>query len=257
MFALAVSGNAAPRQAAAALISATVHGLVLLLCAVTSVHFVDWVEPEVIPLVIRQAAAPAALGPSAAPRQAPALAPAVPVAPVIKPARAQARTAPPKPAAKPEPALVTSASPARAPMGRQPSVEAMATGAAGPPAPLAGSDTAGAEAAGGPDGRSGAHGHDALRLDQVAGPPTVVEVVRPVYPAVAKARNLEGIVLVQGIIDRGGKIEAGSARVVESYPPFDEAALEAFRRWRYKAGRDERGDPVRVLIEQQIRFKLR
>ncbi|MGD9764497.1 MAG: TonB family protein [Candidatus Binatia bacterium] len=44
---------------------------------------------------------------------------------------------------------------------------------------------------------------------------------------------------------------------MESRPPFDAAALDAFRRWRFKPGRDDRGEAVRVVIEQPIRFRLR
>ena len=34
-------------------------------------------------------------------------------------------------------------------------------------------------------------------------------------------------------------------------------ALEAFRRWRFKPGRDDSGSAVRVIVQQPIRFQLR
>jgi TonB family protein len=44
---------------------------------------------------------------------------------------------------------------------------------------------------------------------------------------------------------------------VESKPPFDDAALEAFRKWKFKPGRDQNGQSVRVEVTLPIRFTLR
>ncbi|HSP98147.1 MAG TPA: energy transducer TonB, partial [Candidatus Dormibacteraeota bacterium] len=108
-----------------------------------------------------------------------------------------------------------------------------------------------------PGGRLGGHGDDVFRPDQVAVAPSVLNAVQPVYPAIARARGQQGVVIVQAIIDRSGGIESDSVKVLESHPPFDDAALEAFRRWRFRPGRDDSGSAVRVLVQQPIRFQLR
>jgi periplasmic protein TonB len=78
----------------------------------------------------------------------------------------------------------------------------------------------------------------------------------PVYPALARMRGLEGQVLLRVVVDRDGHVEE-AVTVVRSTPPFDTAAIDAVRRWRFEPGRDEGGRQVRVLLEVPIRFQLR
>ena len=52
-------------------------------------------------------------------------------------------------------------------------------------------------------------------------------------------------------------IEPDALKVVKSEPPFDDAALAAFRQWKFEPGRDDSGQVVRVLLRQPIRFRLR
>jgi TonB family protein len=65
------------------------------------------------------------------------------------------------------------------------------------------------------------------------------------------------VVVVQAVIDRRGAVEPQSLRVVQSQPPFDDAALAAFRDCRFQPGRDGAGEVVRVIVQQPIRFQLR
>ena len=87
-------------------------------------------------------------------------------------------------------------------------------------------------------------------------PPQVVYTVRPQYPALARARGVEGVVVVEAVVDRQGAVEANALEVVQSVPLLDEAAIDAFRRWRFRPGRDGRGNPVRVVVRLPIRFHL-
>ena len=106
-------------------------------------------------------------------------------------------------------------------------------------------------------GRLGGTGDDVWSADQVAIPPTVLDAVRPQYPPMARARGQEGVVVVQAIINRSGTVESDALQVVKSQPPFDDAALAAFRQWKFRPGRDDSGEVVRVLVQQPIRFQLR
>ena len=63
--------------------------------------------------------------------------------------------------------------------------------------------------------------------------------------------------VVEAVIDRRGKIEKDSLKVVQSVPALDDAALEAVRQWRFRAARDASGKPVRVVLQIPIRFRLR
>lgn len=127
-------------------------------------------------------------------------------------------------------------------------------------APPAGG-TSGGVAGGVPDGQVGGliGGRDdsVLRLDQVASPPRIVARITPKYPPLARARGLEGVVVLEAVVDRQGHVESNGLHVVQSHDPFDHAAVDAFQRWRFEPARDAKGEPVRVLVRQAIRFELR
>jgi protein TonB len=79
----------------------------------------------------------------------------------------------------------------------------------------------------------------------------------PAYPAEARRRQVEGVVLLEAIVDRDGRVEPDSVKVLESVALLDTAAVEAVRRWRFRPGRDRSGAAVRVILEIPIRFALR
>jgi protein TonB len=239
-----------------ALISAALHTIVLIVLAATSIRLVSD-DRSVIPLVIREpappppppgpgtaAAAPAVVAPSVDPPQ-----PVVPIKPdVPKKVERPKIAAKPKPKAKPQAALPQPTAAAEVPAAAQ---------NAGPAAGGVVGGVRGGEVGGQVGGRLGGTGDKVWSVDAVAVPPTVVEAVRPTYPPIARARGQEAVVVVQAVIDRRGSVESGGLHVLESQPPFDDAALEAFRQWKFKPGRDDSGEVVRVLVQQPIRFKLR
>ena len=114
----------------------------------------------------------------------------------------------------------------------------------------------GGEAGGTMGGVVGGHGDAPILVDQVKHPPIIIARVLPVYPLAARARGLEGRVLLRAVVGRDGRVEEAIA-VAESAPMFDASAIAALRQWRFEPGRDGQGKPVRVLIELPIRFQLR
>jgi protein TonB len=95
-----------------------------------------------------------------------------------------------------------------------------------------------------------------VAANAVAHPPEIVTYVVPEYPPKARARGIEGRVLLIVIVDESGKVE-DDIRILDSIPMLDQAALDAIHQWRFTPGRGADGDPVRVLLEVPVRFTLR
>ncbi|MEO6028966.1 MAG: TonB family protein [Candidatus Binatia bacterium] len=95
-----------------------------------------------------------------------------------------------------------------------------------------------------------------LRLSSVATPPELVERIVPEYPSRARALEIEGQVLLEVVLDRNGRPEAG-IRVLRSVSMLDAAAVAAVRQWRFRPARDADGHAVRVIMEVPVRFVLR
>ena len=83
-------------------------------------------------------------------------------------------------------------------------------------------------------------------------PPTKIRDVPPVYPAIAKAARVAGVVTIEATIDPEGKVM--DAKVVRSVPMLDQAALDAVRQWEYIPTLLN-GVPVPVVVTVNINFK--
>jgi TonB family protein len=105
-------------------------------------------------------------------------------------------------------------------------------------------------------GRLSGEGTQPLPADAVVRPAVVLSRVMPTYPPLARARGLEGHVILTAVVDQQGRVEE-AITVTQSMPLLDAAAVEALRQWRFEPGRDRDGTPVRVRIEMPIRFQLR
>ena len=77
--------------------------------------------------------------------------------------------------------------------------------------------------------------------------------VAPIYPDIARAAKVEGLVILEATIDERGLVIG--ARVLRSVPLLDAAALTALKQWRYTPTLLN-GTPVRVLITVTFRFSL-
>jgi TonB family protein len=76
----------------------------------------------------------------------------------------------------------------------------------------------------------------------------------PVYPPLLLQAGIQGVVIVEAIIDTTGRAEPNSVRIVESpHAGFDQNAKQAILDSRWRPGRVN-GKPVRVLIRQAISF---
>ncbi|HSB63373.1 MAG TPA: energy transducer TonB [Thermoanaerobaculia bacterium] len=86
-------------------------------------------------------------------------------------------------------------------------------------------------------------------------PPVALSTPSPSYPELARRAHVEGVVLLEAIIGSDGLVR--DARVLRSANFLLEApALEAVRRWRYRAATVE-GRSVPVYLTVVVTFSLR
>ena len=83
--------------------------------------------------------------------------------------------------------------------------------------------------------------------------PTLIHRVEPVYPLLALARQLEGVVILEAIVDNEGRVE--SVKVLRSPGVFEQAAVEAVRQWRYSPV-ILNGRPERFILTVVVSFHL-
>lgn len=102
----------------------------------------------------------------------------------------------------------------------------------------------------------GSHGTEPLPVDQVANPPLLLSRIMPEYPRQARLQGVEGLVLLEAILDLEGRIE-DEVKILQSVPSLDLAAMQAVRRWRFRPARDRENRPVRVILEVPVRFVLK
>jgi len=75
----------------------------------------------------------------------------------------------------------------------------------------------------------------------------------PAYPLAAKARGIEGVVILDVLIGRDGAIQDLSVRT--GHPSLAGSALETVRHWRYRPT-TVNGVPVEVQTEIEVTFRL-
>jgi TonB family protein len=78
--------------------------------------------------------------------------------------------------------------------------------------------------------------------------------VRPRYPDEAQRRRIGGAVMLEALIGPDGKVK--DVRVIQSTPPFDEAAMEAVRQWEFEPTQID-GKAVSVVTTTTVTFTIR
>ena len=81
----------------------------------------------------------------------------------------------------------------------------------------------------------------------------LVNQVTPVYPPLARQARISGIVRLEAVIGRDGRIK--SLHVAGGHPLLVQAAIEAVEKWVYKPTLLN-GEPVEVLTQIEVNFKL-
>lgn len=76
---------------------------------------------------------------------------------------------------------------------------------------------------------------------------------RPIYPEIAKLQHIQGVVVIEGVIGRDGRVH--STRVISGPDELRQAALDAVKDAEYRPYRLN-GQPVEVMTTINIVFRL-
>jgi len=85
-------------------------------------------------------------------------------------------------------------------------------------------------------------------------PPKRIAYTAPVYPQIAVASRIEGIVILEATIDAQGGVQ--NVTVLRSLPLLDRAAIEAVKQWRYEPTRLN-GQAIPIIMTVTVNFSLR
>ena len=84
-------------------------------------------------------------------------------------------------------------------------------------------------------------------------PPRKIVDVAPAYPTLARSAHVEGVVILEAVIDAHGRVE--SVRVLRSIPPLDQAAVAAVREWQFTQTLLN-GEAVPIVMTVTVNFTL-
>lgn len=84
-------------------------------------------------------------------------------------------------------------------------------------------------------------------------PPRILRQTRPSYPQEAFVKKVEGTVVLEIVIDENGRV--ARARVTQSIPLLDAAALETVRQWVF-APAYRKGKPVASVARAPVSFRI-
>jgi protein TonB len=81
----------------------------------------------------------------------------------------------------------------------------------------------------------------------------LIHQVLPSYPPLARQARIQGIVVLEAVINKQGMIE--TLRVVSGHPLLNQAAIDAVKQWMYKPTLLN-GEPVAVITTVTVSFSL-
>jgi protein TonB len=84
--------------------------------------------------------------------------------------------------------------------------------------------------------------------------PALLYRVDPVYPPTALAAKIGGVVIIEAIVDEGGRVR--SAKALRSHPLLERSAIEAVQQWRYSP-MVLNGEPQTFVLTVTLTFAVR
>ena len=102
---------------------------------------------------------------------------------------------------------------------------------------------------------AGTAGETLRRVGEGITAPRRIESPPPSYTLEARKERIQGLVIVQAVIDETGIVQDVS--VLKGLPKgLTEAVVDAIRQWKFEPARDEDGNPVAVYYNLTINFTL-
>jgi protein TonB len=92
-----------------------------------------------------------------------------------------------------------------------------------------------------------------VRVGGAVREPQKIRHLSPLYPAIAQAARVQGVVIIEATIGVDGRLI--NARLLRSIPLLDQAALEAVRQWEFTPTLLN-GVPVPVIMTVTVNFTL-
>jgi TonB family protein len=92
-----------------------------------------------------------------------------------------------------------------------------------------------------------------VRLHSGMKAPVKTVHVAPVYPAIAQSARVQGVVILEAVLDATGRVE--SVRVLRSIPLLDQAAVDVVQQWRFTPALLN-GQAVPVVMTVTVNFAL-
>jgi periplasmic protein TonB len=85
-------------------------------------------------------------------------------------------------------------------------------------------------------------------------PPEKIEAPQPVYTETARKARIQGVVIVQAIIDKSGVVT--NVKVLKGLPMgLEQSAVDAVKRWKFKPA-TLNGKPVAVYYNLTVNFRI-
>lgn len=96
----------------------------------------------------------------------------------------------------------------------------------------------------------------AAEVDETPQADNATGACNPKYPPVMQSAGIPGKVVMQFVVNTDGRVDPGSLKVMSTtHKAFEPPAKEAISKCPFKPGKS-RGQPVRVLVQQAMTFKL-
>jgi periplasmic protein TonB len=103
-------------------------------------------------------------------------------------------------------------------------------------------------------GQLGGTGDQPVRVGGDVKPPVAISRIDPTYTEIARKARIEGIVVIEAVIDRSGNVT--DVRILKPLPMgLADSAMDAVKKWKFKPG-TLNGQPVAVYYNLTVTFRL-
>ena len=94
-----------------------------------------------------------------------------------------------------------------------------------------------------------------LKVEGNVQAPKALSTTQPIYPESAKTAKIEGVSVVETVIDASGRVTHPKIKATSGNKDLDQAAIDAVSQWTFKPATLD-GKPVEVYYTLTIRFAL-